>query len=183
MKLKYNLLFIGLMLSFSAFGQKKKYPKDLTAYCKITTNKEGENILKCSKLPIDLVGGADYERYEVVAATKDKKKFNVIIMNTSLGDSHIVIYTAEKRGFRWEQKIATSMNVSNEILGVKKDLIECFFPDVNTLFVGYELESGQKKAYLIRLTHRGYRSYKSSFNPAKNSYYYKSEEGTLRPRY
>ena len=183
MRMKYKLLFICLLLSLGAYGQRKKYPKDLTSYCKIVKNKEGKNILKCSKLPIDLIGAADSERYEIVAACKDRKKFNVIIRNTSLGYSNLLMYTAEKKGFKWEQKIADIMNISNNILMAKKELIECFFPDVNTLFVGFKLENGEKKAYLIRLTHRGFRPYEAYFSPSKSSLYYKSEEGSLRPRY
>ncbi len=183
MNLRFKLLFSLLVLSLCVYGQRKKYPKDLTPYCKLTKDKKGKKILKCSKLPIDLVGAADSEGFEIVAVCKDKRKINAIIRNKKHGRNSLLLYTAEKKGFKWEQKIAMDMNVSNDIIMAKKEIIQCFFPDTNTLFIGYMLESGEKKAYLIRLTHRRFRVYESSFNPSKNSLYYKSEEGTIRPRY
>lgn len=183
MNLRLTLSFILLVLSLCVYGQRKKYPKDLTPYCELTKDKEGKNILKCSKLSIDLVGAADSEGFEIVAACKDRRKFNAIISIKRHGRNSLLLYTAEKKRFKWEQRIAMGMNVSNDIIMAKKEILECFFPDVNTLFVGFKLENGEKKAYLIRLTHRRFRVYDASFNPSEESLYYQSEEGTIRPRY
>lgn len=183
MKLDFFLFVACIFISTSVFCQKNKYPKDLSPYCEFAKNKEGKNIVKSRKLPIDLIGAGYEEEYEIISACKDRKKINVIIRYTSTGNNHLLLYTAEKIGIKWEQKVAKNINISNDINMKKKEVIECFFPDMNTLFVAFRLENGEKKAYLIRLTHRIYRVYESSFNPSENSIYYKDEKGSVRPRY
>ena len=183
MKLDFYLLVACIFISTSVFAQKNKYPKDLSPYCEFAKNKEGKNIVKSRKLPIDLIGGGFEGQYEIIAACKGSKKINVVILNTDDGYNDLLIYGAEKVGLKWQQKVATHVNLSKDINRKNKEIIECFFPDMNTLFVAYELDTGEKKAYLIRLTHRRYRVYESSFNPPKHSFWYKDEKRSIRPRY
>ena len=68
MKLDFFLFVACIFISTSIFCQKNKYPKDLSPYCEFAKNKEGKNIVKSKKLPIDLIGAGYEEKYEIIAA-------------------------------------------------------------------------------------------------------------------
>lgn len=182
MRIDLILFFVALFLVTALHGQKSKYPKDVTSFCELIKS-EKRNIILCSKLPIDLNGPRG--EYEILKACKDKRSFNLVSISKTTGRDIIVLFTAVKIGSKWEQ--VQGQDIFAPISGQGKyTIIDCFFPDMNTLFVGYELEDGEKVGFLLRFTNDRIKWYLPYRDPYKEFLYYKDEKKlkkSPRPKY
>ena len=180
MRLEINLVLVLIFMTTNLLGQKNKYPENFAQHCEILKNKKGENVVRSSKLPIDFVGAANPADFKVVAACKEGKKINIMIeflgKENYSGKGNLLVYTAIKDKGKWVQKVAMDMIISGKVSLKDKKLIECFFPDMNTLFLGYEFFDGEKEAYLVRFTNEGFKFYNPKANPYKQALRYKDEK-------